>query len=214
MRALAIFLLLLIAPAAWAAAVPVAQVDNPHTRVEIFVESLRARPGAPLWVAVRFTPEPGWHTYWKNYGDSGKEPGLAWSLPEGWSAAEPLYPVPERIPVGPLMNYGYERPQSLLVALTPPADAAPGLVPVRLDADWLVCEEICVPEDAALDFSLAVGEGTADTLAPEVFAAARAALPQPSPWTATAAASANAFRLMLGMDRAEVALVRDAYFFP
>ncbi len=213
-RCLIALLLLLFAPLSGRAAAPVARVDNPHTRVEVFAETATVKAGEPLWVAVRFAPTPGWHTYWKNYGDSGKEPGLHWQLPAGWNAAAPLYPVPERIPVGPLMNYGYERPQSLLVALTPPPDAAAGPVRIGLDAEWLVCEEICVPEDGQFRFGIAVGETAGPPSAPDVFAAARAALPRPSPWTATARMSPEALRLDIDMSASEAALVADAYFFP
>ena len=213
-RCLLPLLLILLAPVAWAAAGPVARVDNPHTRVEIYTETATVRAGEPLWVAVRFAPTPGWHTYWKNYGDSGKEPGLHWQLPPGWQATEALYPVPERIPVGPLMNYGYERPQSLLVALTPPVDAPPGPLSVGLDAEWLVCEEICVPEDGQFRFEIAVGETAGPPLAPDIFAAARGELPRPSPWTASARMSASAFRLDIDISPSETALVENAYFFP
>ncbi len=42
-------------------------------------------PAAPLWVGLQIAHQPGWHTYWKNAGDSGLPTELAWSLPAGVS---------------------------------------------------------------------------------------------------------------------------------
>lgn len=193
---------------------PVARVDNPQTLTEVFLERGATRAGEPLALAVRFTPAEGWHTYWENYGDSGKAPWFEWSLPEGWRITGPLYPVPETIPVGPLMNYGYHAPQTLLFSLVPPADAAPGRVPVGMFSEWLVCEEICIPETGDFAFSVGIGDGAAEPLAPELFSAARAALPNPSPWSASARMSERTFEIALAMPAEDAALVTDAHYFP
>ncbi len=60
-----------------------------------------------MHLALRQKIKPGWHTYWRNPGDSGEPTRLAWVLPEGWSAGEIIWPVPERQPIGPLVDYGY-----------------------------------------------------------------------------------------------------------
>ena len=59
-----------------------------------------------------------WHTYWKNPGDSGLPTRIQWVLPEGWTAGEIQWPYPKPLPVGPLMNYGYEDEVVLLTDLT------------------------------------------------------------------------------------------------
>ena len=33
---------------------------------------------------------------------------LDWTLPPGWKAGAIQWPSPKRLPVGPLMDYGYE----------------------------------------------------------------------------------------------------------
>jgi len=207
-------ILFLIVATASAAQTPLAQADNPHTDLEIYGHADRLAGGASVLLALRFTPTPGWHTYWINYGDSGKAPALRWTLPEGWAAADPLYPVPERIPVGPLMNYGYKGPASLLVELTPPADYEGGSVPVDLKSEWLVCEEICIPESASLSFHLKPDNIVADPVGREFVLEAQAALPVDSPWAASAQMNDEAFRLRLDLPAEEAELIESAYFFP
>jgi thiol:disulfide interchange protein DsbD len=92
----------------------------------------------------------GWHTYWQNPGESGLPTTLAWNLPSGLSAGPILWPAPQALPVGPLMNYGFEGEVLLLteVAVAPAAAGATSAT-LAARADWLVCKEICIPEGAA-----------------------------------------------------------------
>ena len=81
----------------------------------------RPIPGETLTLALRFTPEPGWHGYWSNPGDAGYGMRLAWHLPEGWKAGEPLYPVPHKLLIAGLMNHVYEGEYAVLVPIEVPA---------------------------------------------------------------------------------------------
>jgi len=65
-------------------------------------------PGKTLWVGLRLTHQPHWHTYWKNSGDSGMPTTLDWVLPAGWQASEITWPTPKKFPLGPLANYGFD----------------------------------------------------------------------------------------------------------
>src|SRR6478609_9177511 len=91
-------------------------------------------PGQPLELALLFRPKPGWHGYWKKPGDAGLGMRLAWQLPEGWSAGEPLYPVPHKLLIAGLMNHVYDSDYAVLVPLAVPASAA-GIVPIEVKAD-------------------------------------------------------------------------------
>ena len=123
--------------------------------VALFAEVESIQPGQPFWVGFHQTITPGWHTYWRTPGDSGAATQLNWRLPEGFSASEIHWPFPERIPYGPLVNFGYHDEVLLLVQLTPPANIA-GEVILTAKAQWLVCEEICIPEDAEVNLTLPV----------------------------------------------------------
>ncbi|GGD65262.1 protein-disulfide reductase DsbD family protein [Croceicoccus mobilis] len=111
-----------------------------------------AQPGETIEIAIAMRPDAGWHGYWSNPGDAGFGMDLVWTLPDGASAGEPEYPVPEPLLIGPLMNHVYEGPYAVLVPITVPETAASGTsIPVSLRANWLACtDKICVPEQAEM----------------------------------------------------------------
>src|SRR4051812_29424813 len=81
---------------------------RPHVNVELVADHAGVAPGQTIHIALSQQIQPHWHTYWRNPGDSGEPPRLIWTLPAGWRTGEIVWPTPRRIPVGPLMNYGYE----------------------------------------------------------------------------------------------------------
>src|SRR3954464_9698103 len=175
MRAL-IFLLALLA-----ASPALAQDGGPKVHARLVAEDKAVAPGGTITVALEEKIAPGWHTYWKNPGDAGAPTEIQWNLPPGWKAGAIQWPRPKRLPVGPLMDYGYEGAPWLLTTLTAPADAS-GTVTIKAAVSWLVCQQICIPEDATLTLTLPVGKQEADPAAAKDFAAARALLPAASPW--------------------------------
>ena len=138
-----------------------ALVKTGHVEAELVVDKTAAQPGKPLTVGLKLRMEPHWHTYWRNPGDSGLPTKIQWLLPQGWKAGEIQWPYPKPLPIGPLLNYGYEDEVVLLTELTPPAGAAPGRVNVKAKAEWLVCKDICIPESGELDLALQVAAGDA-----------------------------------------------------
>lgn len=191
-------------------------VARTHTTVELVSESASVAPGKPLTLALHMTPQPRWHTYWKNPGDSGMETTVTWSLPEGFSAGELEYPTPIRLPFGgELMNFAYEGASSLLVRITPPADLTPGgTVPITAKAAWLVCDDQqCVPENAELRLALPVGTGKADPAKRDLFASARAAMPIPVDWPVKFTTTDELFTLETPWELASND-IQEVLFFP
>ena len=167
------------------AAVPAAaQEPDRSQRVAVrLVAEGPVAPGGEVWIALEEIIRPNWHTYWVNPGDAGNPTTIEWVLPEGWSAGEIQWPTPKRLPVGPLMDYGYEGKLWLLSKITAPANAKPGeRVTLQANAAWLVCERICIPEEQALSIEVTIGEGPRYLTVAKDFAAARAQLPTESPW--------------------------------
>ncbi|HEX9805474.1 MAG TPA: protein-disulfide reductase DsbD domain-containing protein, partial [Alteraurantiacibacter sp.] len=158
LRALAAILLALLAVPA-----PAQQQQN-HIAAELVV-SAPPKSGETVDIALRFRPEPGWHGYWSNPGDAGYGMTLDWSLPAGWQAGEPQYPVPHRLVIAGLMNHVYEGEYAVIVPIAVPEGAAvSGTAPLQVEANWLACtDEICVPEQATLSATWpnAVDAGTA-----------------------------------------------------
>ena len=135
-------------------------VKTEHVEAQLIMDKASAQPGKPAWVGLRLRMVPEWHTYWKNPGDSGLPTRIKWTLPAGWTAGEIQWPAPRPLPVGPLMNYGYEDEVVLLTAITPRADTPVGSANIHAKADWLVCREICVPEKGELDLAVPIAAAT------------------------------------------------------
>jgi thiol:disulfide interchange protein DsbD len=166
----------LVSAPAWSA--PGAVVTTPQVRAELVAHAPQGvQPGQKLQLGLKIEHQPHWHTYWKNPGDSGLPTTLAWTLPAGWQAGEIAWPTPRKLPIGPLMNYGYEGTLLLPVEVQVPAGLAGDTAAIRLRADWLVCKDVCIPESGEFALDLPVKAATAAHGA--LFEAARAALPQP-----------------------------------
>jgi len=129
-----------------------------HLKAELVSEYQQVMPGQQLWLALHFIPDEHWHTYWQNPGDSGLATSISWQLPDGVTVGDIQWPTPQAFSIPPLMNYGFEGPTVLLSQLTVPADFRGDQLSIRARADWLVCEEICIPADAEFALTLPVGQ--------------------------------------------------------
>lgn len=125
-------------------------------RAELLAEPTAVSAGAPFWTAVRLTMDPGWHTYWKDPGDSGLPTKILWDLPAGFQVGEIQWPVPKKIEASSLMNYGYDGQVSLLVQLTPPPTLSTKNVVLAAKVTWLECADVCIPGKAEVRLSLPV----------------------------------------------------------
>ncbi len=208
---LAIFGLLLFATGA------AAQVDSaPKVQARLVSKSGEIAPGGSVVVALEQSIRPGWHTYWVNPGEAGLPTEIKWTLPPGWHAGAIEWPYPKRLPVGPLMNYGYEGKVWLLTRITAPKQAKPGVtITLKATGSWLVCKEVCIPEDQPLTLALTVSASPAppySTIA-EQFAATRARIPVPSPWPVHYRLS-DTLDLFVAAPALGKAGVKDVAFFP
>ncbi|HEY0436763.1 MAG TPA: protein-disulfide reductase DsbD domain-containing protein, partial [Phenylobacterium sp.] len=188
-----------------------------HVQASLVADSTAIAPGQTIHVALRQQIEPHWHTYWRNSGDSGEPTDLKWDLPGGWQAGGFTWPTPRRLPVGPLMNYGYEGDVLLPMTLTAPAAAKPGQpVTLKAKARFLVCAEICVPEDADLTLTLPVTAGPAPAdlnWAPQI-AKVLAEAPKPGLLSATFRPKGESVALAVTGAPLKGANAAGAYFYP
>jgi DsbC/DsbD-like thiol-disulfide interchange protein/cytochrome c biogenesis protein CcdA len=120
-------------------------------------------PGRSFDVAVRLAPDPGWHSYWRNPGDTGLPTRIAWRLPRGGHAGPIEWPVPVRVNFNGLINYGYNGDVLLLTRITPPKDLKPGTAwPIAAEVNWLICKDVCIPGSGRVALTLHVSrDGTA-----------------------------------------------------
>ncbi len=204
------FLAALMALAASAHAEP---DTTPDTVAALVTDQSQLAARGAVDLALQLTPQPGWHLYWKNYGDTGSATSVSFT---GWPAQSVVsdwdYPTPHRLPFGELMNYGFNQPITLLAKVTLPKNLSGKPFKVTAAANWLACtEEVCVPEHK--DFSLLISGAAQDAKTGQIFASARAALPDRSGWPAAFHVANGQFQLKVksGVD---LSAVRSVEFFP
>ena len=166
-----------LAPAAQAQVTPKSVVTTDQVRAELMAHAPEGVvPGKTVWLGLKIEHQPHWHTYWKNPGDSGLPTTLQWTLPKGVKAGEIEWPTPRRMPIGPLVNHGYDGKLLLPVRVEVPAGFAADTLPIKLHAEWLVCKDVCIPESG--DFALDLPARAAWSTQAAAFDAALAAAPR------------------------------------
>jgi len=168
-------------------------VSAAHVELTLLVPPAQIAPGETFTAGLDFKMEAGWHVYWINAGDSGEPPAVKWNLPQGVTADALEFPAPKRLPLGPLMDFGYENEVVFPVPMHVAADFHPPASKAVLGAHvtWLICREVCIPGKADLSVTrTAWGHPAAS---PDVDAEAQnriarfvAQLPKPLPGNDTA----------------------------
>ncbi len=153
MRRLAVHLILLLA----VLAVPVRAA---HTAVQLILSATTARPGDTVLAGIQMKMESGWHTYWKNPGDSGQATEIKWQLPPGVTAGDIQWPLPEKLPPAEVTTYGYENEVVLLVPLKLATNLPAGPLNLAAKVSWLECKEVCIPANQDVEAKLNVGTET------------------------------------------------------
>ncbi len=147
---IAVFLLLSPGLTALAAS---SSADADHVHVQLVLRQAERYPGAGDHGGLYFKLEPGWHVYWKNPGDAGLPPHIHWTLPEGVTAEPLQFTAPKRLPLGPLMDYGYEDEVLYPFRLVLAKSVRPGTIVLHAKVDWLVCRASCIPGKAELEIT-------------------------------------------------------------
>jgi DsbC/DsbD-like thiol-disulfide interchange protein len=138
------------------------QFGPPAVRASLWSERDGIAPGQPFTLGLRLLHAPGWHSYWVVPGDSGLPTKLSWRLPPGIRAGQIQWPAPTRLPIGPLVDYGYEGDTLLLTDLQAARDLPVGRqVRIEARAQWLMCHDVCIPASEELTVTLAVREAGA-----------------------------------------------------
>jgi thiol:disulfide interchange protein DsbD len=150
-----------------------------HVEATLISEVSAVAPGEPFWVGLKLHMQPHWHVYWRNAGDAGLPTAISWDLPESFTAGEIQWPYPKIFKFDIFVNYGYGDDVLLPVQITPPTTLKPGEeITLKAKADWLVCEDICVPENVDLTLTLPVAQqAVANEAVLDLFAETRAKLP-------------------------------------
>ena len=127
-------------------------VDTGHARISLIKDHSDFVPGTSINMGLKVSMDKGWHTYWKNPGDSGGPIEIDWDLPEGFSVSDIKWPLPEKIEYPPLMTYGYEDFVIYPMVLSIPADYSNDYF--EMTADILICADVCIPESGKISSNL------------------------------------------------------------
>ena len=185
-------------------------------RAELLADTKALVPGKPFTVGLLLRMAPGWHTYWKFSGDAGLPTEMKWKLPPGWKIGEIQWPIPlKTIDPGDIETYGYQDEILLMQEITPPLKLDVSSVQLAAEANWLVCEKICIPGSATLRLDLPVASSSEPANA-DVFARYRRLVPQnwPGPNVATASWSRVGSELRLKISSEMLAKSPPLDFFP
>lgn len=187
-----------------------------HVTARLISDARSVEASGTITLGLHKIIKPRWHTYWQNSGDAGTPTSIAWTLPAGASAGEILWPAPKRIMIGPVANYGYEDDVTLLTKIRLPETLRAGdSFPIKAVVDWLVCEEICIPEQVTLELTLpVVAKGFSTGISIREIESARAKLPVENAWPFTANAANGKIELAAASSDISRAKIKSAQFFP
>src|SRR5260370_9489528 len=207
---------LLASPAAFPLSGNMVATDN--VKAYLVSEVSAVAPAQSFWFALEFNIRDGWHTYWRTPGDCGQATTLKWQLPPGFTAGDIVWTTPHRFESPTLVIYGYAKHAVHLVNITAPRDLKAG-APIVLSAkaSWLVCSDVCIPEDADLQLKLPVGTqtGAVDPADAALFTAARSDLPTEQLAATTARIQGDQLVIALGKEwGGTLPQIKSLAFFP
>ena len=187
--------------------------DAPHVHVQLVTAANGIAAPGNVDAGLYLKLESGWHVYWLNPGDAGQAPKIAWTLPAGVTAGPIQFPAPKRLPLGPLMDFGYEDEVLFPFTLNADSSVQAGSVHVAGKVSWLVCRETCIPGKANLELDLPVtGNAPSNAASAALISKFAALLPNPMPPNSKLGftATADGWRLTAVTGKRE----SEAQFFP
>ncbi len=185
-----------------------APVSTKRSVATLITDSDSVVPGGRVRIALRLRLADGWHTYWRNPGEAGVPTEIDATLSAGANSGAIEWPAPGRMTEGPVTTYGFSGEVILPFGVTLNPDV--GAVSGEVTAHWLVCKDICVPEEASFPLTLEAGPGAPSAQMP-LFKTHDLTVPRASPWDATIAADGTLF--IRGRELRPDTVI-DAWFIP
>ncbi len=207
------FIALGLAPFAQAA--ESAPVKSGRAVAQLVTSYDRVAPGQEIYIALSMRLEPHWHTYWRNAGGPGEPAELHWDVPDSVSIGEIVWPLPQIVSTGPLINYAFEDRLLLPMPMTVATDAKPGdILTIKAQATYLVCYQICLPEMADLVLELPIGAPIRDDRWSGNIERSIKRAPKPEGLQASAQLKNGVLSLDIGGGDLDFTTIKDPYFFP
>jgi DsbC/DsbD-like thiol-disulfide interchange protein len=109
--------------------------------------------GGRAFAGFEIVLAPGAITYWRDPGDAGLPPTLDFSGSDNVASVEPEFPAPKRIKEADGGEaFGYDGGVVFPLRVKPRDPAKPATL--KLNADFAVCEKVCLPAKAHLELKL------------------------------------------------------------
>ncbi|MDC0036732.1 protein-disulfide reductase DsbD family protein [bacterium] len=131
-----------------------------YTDVTIFSDNNHVAPGQKAHLNIRLNHKNGWYSYWINPGDSGLATNIKWQTPKGIKAESIIWPGPTRHSLGPLINFGYKEKAELIIPINISSDINTGTYALQGTLSWLVCKDVCIPEQVDFNYPISVKQST------------------------------------------------------
>lgn len=185
------------------------------SKAQLISQSTQIAKGDQVSLAFTIKPKDGWHSYWVNPGDSGAAPIFKWSKPDAIKIAEPKFQAPIKINTSGIVTYGFKGQSTIMFDVTIPADYSDNQLDISLDAEWLICEEECIPQFGTFNLSLPVTDSRVENKEhTSVFDDFSANAVEPSWWNSKISYNQVSATLQLYMDPSEMTDIVSAQYFP
>jgi thiol:disulfide interchange protein DsbD len=171
-----------------------AQAEEKKVTLDLYPSVTAVEKGESFDILIRQNIIDGWHTYWTNAGDSGEPMTIEWNAVEGIEFSDIFEPTPNRIEYPPLVNFGHYGEPLFIQTVTVSDNFDGDMINLSGRAMWLVCEDICIPEEQTIVLSMPVNDrGVA--INQDLFELARANMPSSVVWDATYTRQGDNFNL-------------------
>ena len=204
--------LLVLATLFFAVSLQASVVQTTYTKASLIADHSVASPGQTLWLSVELEHKNGWHSYWKNPGETGLPTRIQWRLPKGVSLGDIHWPSPDIFTLESLVNYGYDK-ASLLLPLNIAPEFVGDTLHLEADVSLLVCDTLCIPERFSLSLSVPVASSPQVSKEIGLFQAARAALPRKALKGTLQHKGTNTV-LSVRLPSERLSQLKEPYFFP
>ncbi len=203
----------LFAPTVYAA--ESAPVKSGRAVAQLVTSHDTVAPGDDIFIALSMRLEPHWHTYWRNAGGPGEPAEMHWEIPDTLNIGDIIWPLPEIVKTGPIINYAFEDRLLLPMPVHISENAKLGeIITIKAQASYLVCYEVCLPEMAELDLSLVIGEPVKDARWSANIERTIKRAPKPENLQASASLVGGALQVDISGNTLDFSTIKDPYFFP
>ncbi|MBT4035513.1 MAG: hypothetical protein HON27_10725 [Candidatus Marinimicrobia bacterium] len=125
--------------------------------VEVIPLAHGVSPGESFEIAVIFSMEPDWHTYWQNPGEAGMPTSFEWNLPENFQLTGQREPTPTRHVDQEITTFIHEEEAIYLFDIQAPDEVADSNH-FTVEINWLECKDLCQPGSSGHQFVLLASE--------------------------------------------------------